>query len=63
MRKFRTWLINKFLPAWAKESVYRENESLKEEIRRLKANIDCLNAYIDGMRTQRRVTIHNEVKK
>lgn len=67
MRKFRTWLIDKFLPAWAKESVYQENERLKEEIRCLKANIDRLNAYIDGfkdgMRVQRRISIRNEVKK
>lgn len=67
MRKFRSWLINKFLPAWAKESVYRENESLKEEISRLKVENERLNAYIDGLengiRAQRRITIHNEVKK
>lgn len=67
MRKFRAWLINKFLPAWAKESVYRENQQLREEIGRLKNNIDRLNAYINGlengMRSQRRISIRNEVKK
>ena len=67
MRKFKSWLINQFLPAWAKETIYRENESLKAENSRLRANIDRLNAYIggleNGMRVQRRISIRNEVKK
>ena len=67
MKKLREWFVNKFLPAWAKDSVYRENETLKAEIDRLRAENKRLNAYIDGFeagfRAQRRIVIHNEVKK
>ena len=67
MRKLKTWLIERFLPAWAKESVHRENQMLRDEIAELKACIKEREAYIDGMerglRAQRRVTIRNEVSK
>lgn len=67
MRKFRKWFLDSFLPSLAKDTVYQENKALKAEIGRLKAEITRLNTYIDGLedgfRAQRRVVIHNEVKK
>lgn len=67
LRKFKHWLVDTFLPAWAKESVYRENEALKAEIAQLKIRLGEQEAYIDGLRdcirNQRRVVIRNEVKK
>ena len=67
MRKLKTWLIERFLPAWAKESVHKENQTLRAEIADLKARIKEREAYIDGLerglRTQRRITIRNEVSK
>ena len=66
MNKLKAWLLNKFLPAWAKDSVCRENEALQGEIARLRAENARLNAYIDGLengiRMQHRVIINNEVK-
>lgn len=62
MGKFKKWLINKFLPAWAKESVYQENERLRDEIIRLNSAIAERDAYIDGLergiRSQRRIIIN-----
>lgn len=49
MRKLRKWLLERFLPAWAKDSVYRENASLRSELARRQQEIKELNAYIDGM--------------
>ena len=49
MRRFKTWLLERFLPAWAKDSVYRENEALRAELDQKRNEIRVLNAYIDGM--------------
>ena len=45
----RKWLINNFLPMWAKETVFAENRNLKKENERLEKEIDNLLAYICGM--------------
>lgn len=49
MRRFRTWFLERFLPAWAKDSVYQENKALMEELTKRDQEICELNAYIDGM--------------
>ena len=51
MRRFRKWLLETFLPAWAKDSVYRENQQLRDRINRQQQEIGELNAYIDGLET------------
>ena len=65
MRKLKNWLMLRFLPAWAKESVYRENGELRRRNSELKAEIARLNAYIDGLEygMRRRITINNGVDK
>lgn len=66
MRKFRKWLLEKFLPAWAKDSVYAENKRLLAQLERQAQDMRKLNAYIDGLetalRSMRRIVINNEVK-
>ncbi len=66
MRKFRKWLLEKFLPAWAKDSVYAENKRLLAQLERQAQDMRELNAYIDGLetalRSMRRIVINNEVK-
>lgn len=66
MRKFKTWLMERFLPAWAKDSVYRENQILRAKLDDRDREIRELNAYIDGLetalRSMRRIVIQNEVK-
>ena len=65
MKKLKNWLLLLFLPVWAKESVYRENQMLKQKIASQQNEIDRLNAYIAGLEygARRRVTINNEVKQ
>ena len=57
----RTWLLERLLPAWAKDSVYRENMELLARLERQEQEIQRLNAYIDGLETglraMRRVVI------
>lgn len=66
MRRFRTWLLKRFLPAWAKDSVYRENAALRAELDKKNQEIRSLNAYIDGLeeglRSRPRIVIQNGVK-
>lgn len=66
MRRFRKWLLEKFLPAWAKDSVYAENKRLLAQLERQDQEMQELNAYIDGLetalRSMRRIVINNEVK-
>lgn len=66
MRRFRTWLYERFLPAWAKDSVYRENKLLRAKLDERAQEIRELNAYIDGLetalRSMRRIVIRNGVK-
>ena len=65
MSKLKNWLLLRFLPAWAKESVYRENGELRRRNSELKAEIARLNAYIDGLEygMKRRITINSGVNK
>lgn len=63
MKRFRKWLLERFLPTWAKESVYKENAALRERIATQQREIERLNAYIDGLeagiKSQRRIVINN----
>lgn len=65
MRHVRKWLLERFLPAWAKDSVYRENRALRDKLERQEQDIRELNAYIDGLetalRSMRRIVIQNGV--
>lgn len=63
MRRFKNWLIMKFLPTWAKEELLAENNRLQEQIVALQAEKANLLSYIEGLergiRAQRRIIIHN----
>jgi len=50
----KKWLVEHFLPMWAKETVLRENRLLRREIRQQQKEIDCLKAYIKGLERFRR---------
>ena len=45
----RKWLIDRFLPMWAKETVLRDNQILKEENALLRQKIRELENYIQGV--------------
>ncbi len=62
MKRFRSWIINKALPIYARESLQTEITKLREENERLRAKLDRLNAYINGLeagiKAQRRIIIN-----
>lgn len=67
MRRFRIWLLDRFLPAWAKDSICRENQALRDKLAEHEQKIRELNAYIDGLeaglRSMRRIVIQNGVSQ
>lgn len=62
MKKLREYLINRFLPAWCREELLEENKKLRQKVERQAADIDRLNAYIDGvtdaLRRQPRIIVN-----
>lgn len=45
----RNWLMEQFLPLWAKETVLRDNKVLKAENEALRQKINELESYIQGI--------------
>ena len=46
----KNYLLQRFLPMWAKETVLRENRALRRENRLLNARVRELESYIRGLR-------------
>ena len=59
----KKWLIDGFLPMWAKQTVLADNRQLTKEIRQLRKKNRELKAYIEGLergiRAGKRVQIYN----
>ena len=51
----KRWLMEHFLPMWAKESVLRDNRALKRQVRQLEQQIKLRDAYIRGLESGIRV--------
>ena len=45
----KKWLIEGFLPMWAKQTVLEDNRQLSRELRALRAENRELRAYIQGL--------------
>ena len=45
----RKWLIERFLPLWAKETVLRDNRNLQAENELLRQQLRELDSYIQGI--------------
>lgn len=68
MKKLKKWLIDTFLPAWAKVELLEELRKKDKLIHELEDENELLRAYIDGLqwgvRSQRRIIVNTgEVKK
>lgn len=61
IKKFKKWLVDR-APIWAKASLQADIQALEMENKRLQAENDRLNAYIQGLqyatRALRRITIN-----
>ena len=63
----KKWFLERFLPMWAKETVFADNRKLRQENRQLSKKVQLLESYIDGMqagvRLGRKVSIYNGGKQ
>ena len=62
----KKWLIEKFLPMWAKETVLRDNRQLSRQLKALRQENKELTAYIRGLEVgqrSRRVNIYTGGKE
>ena len=45
----KKWLVERFLPMWAKESVLRDNRQLTQQVQQLEVSLENAKAYIRGL--------------
>lgn len=59
----KKWLIDRFLPMWAKETVLSDNRDLKRQVRLLQQENERMKAYIQGLeagiRAGKKITIQS----
>ena len=62
MKRLRKWLIENYLPMWAKEVLWKENRQLRREVRQLRQQLAVMEAYQKGLqRGLRQHCRHQEV--
>ena len=49
MSKIKKWLYERYIPAYLRDDLMEANERLQKKVDAQAAEIDRLNAYIDGM--------------
>lgn len=47
----KRWLMEQFLPMWAKETVLADNRRLKRELRCAMQELDAMKMYVKGLET------------
>ena len=52
----KKWLLERFLPMWAKETVLRDNRLLRAENKLLQEKVNELESYIRGIHIGMRYT-------
>ena len=45
----KKWLTDRFLPMWAKDTVFADNKRLQKENARLLLEVELLKSYIKGL--------------
>lgn len=47
----KKWLLERFLPMWAKQTVLQDNKRLTRQLRQLQQENEKLTSYIKGLHT------------
>ena len=45
----KKWFLERYLPMWAKETVFRDNRELTRKVRQLQQENEVLRSYIKGL--------------
>lgn len=45
----KKWFLERFLPMWAKQTVFQDNRRLTRELRKLRQENEVLRSYIRGV--------------
>lgn len=62
LQKSRQWLIERFLPAYARATLWEDFEKQRQRIATLEQENDRLRAYIDGLEKGLRARQHIIIK-
>lgn len=59
----KKWFLERFLPMWAKETVFADNRKLTRQNKNLQHKVALLESYIEGMqaglRLGKKVSVYN----
>ena len=59
----KKWFLERFLPMWAKETVFADNRQLRRENKQLCQKVALLESYIEGLqaglRLGKKVNVYN----
>lgn len=62
MKKIKKWFYERFLPMWAKETLFKDYQNLQRQVAKLQEELEQKNAYINGLmagiKCQRRIVIN-----
>ena len=67
LKKIRDNFLDRFLPMWAKETVFAENRQLRQKVADMEQELREKEAYIAGLmagvKSQRKITINTAEEK
>ena len=61
--RIKKWFLERFLPMWAKETVFKDNRRLLLQLRQAQQENERLRAYIKGLRQGVRIAKENSKLK
>lgn len=61
MGRLRDWLVGRYLPSWAVQTLLSENKQLCSQVEELRREYRTLRAYTDGLEYALRHGMHVEV--
>ena len=61
MGRLRDWLVGRYLPGWAVQTILEENRRLRSQAEELQEKNRTLRAYTDGLEHALRHGMHVEV--